>query len=131
MSRTRSRWIAPSIKRSTYEDRLLEELDDRQANFEYETERFVYTVERSYVPDFIFRDKRLLVEAKGYFTPEDRSKILKALPAIREAGWELRFVFQRAQNKLNKRSKTTYAAWCDKHGFIWAEGMIPKDWYAD
>jgi len=42
---------------------------------------------------------------------------------------DIRFVFLRASNKIYKGSKTTYAAWCERHGFEWAEGSIPTDWY--
>jgi len=41
---------------------------------------------------------------------------------------DIRFVFQNANNKLNKRSKTTYAQWADKHGFPWAHKRIPEEW---
>jgi predicted nuclease of restriction endonuclease-like RecB superfamily len=130
MKRTRSRWIGPSVKRSSYEDKIIASLDAEDIEYGYETEKFPYVVEHLYIPDFVFPQTRILVEAKGYFTPEDRGKILKARPAIDESGWELRFVFQRAANKLNKNSKTTYGKWCDRHGFVWAEGLIPSDWYS-
>lgn len=104
-------------------------LKDNKAKYEYESLRFPYIVEHNYIPDFVFPKTRILVEAKGWFTGADRSKILKVRPAIREAGWELRFCFQQPHNKLNPRSKTTYATWCDKHGFIWSELIIPKEWY--
>jgi len=41
---------------------------------------------------------------------------------------DIRFVFSNSRNKLNKKSKTTYADWCDKHGFKWADKQIPKSW---
>ena len=124
------RYIKRSIKRSTYEDKIVEDLKEHGVTFGYETEAFPYIVEHKYIPDFVFYNTRILVEAKGYFTGADRSKILRSMPAIRDEGWDLRFVFMRASNKLNKNSKTTYGDWCDKHGFIWTEGMIPKEWYS-
>ena len=42
---------------------------------------------------------------------------------------DIRFVFVRASNKIYKGSKTSYAAWCERYDFIWAEGSIPTDWY--
>ena len=33
------------------------------------------------------------------------------------------------KNKIYKGSKTTYGAWADRHGFKWAEGSIPEEWY--
>ena len=34
---------------------------------------------------------------------------------------DIRFLFVNANNKLNKSSKTTYGAWCDKNKILWAE----------
>ena len=45
---------------------------------------------------------------------------------------DIRMLFQRASNKLSKKSKTSYADWCDKHGVVWAEGdTIPAAWLAE
>lgn len=44
---------------------------------------------------------------------------------------DIRFVFQNPKNKLYKRSKTTYADWCDKHGFKWATKVIPSSWFKE
>ena len=125
MTRPRS----TSILRSGYEDRIKAVLDAECVQYGYETEAFPYVTSHKYIPDFVFYHTKILVEAKGYFTPKDRSKLLKVRPAIEEEGWELRLVFQRANNLLNKTSATTYADWADRHGFVWAEGQIPKEWY--
>ena len=38
-------------------------------------------------------------------------------------------VFQAPFNKISKKSKTTYAQWCEKHGIKWAAvHAIPIDW---
>jgi hypothetical protein len=42
---------------------------------------------------------------------------------------DLRMVFQAPFNKISKKSKTTYAQWCEKHGIKWASAhAIPIDW---
>ena len=41
---------------------------------------------------------------------------------------DIRMVFMRPYNKLNKGSKTTYAQWCDKNNIKWADKFIPKEW---
>ena len=42
---------------------------------------------------------------------------------------DLRMVFQSPYNKISKRSKTTYAKWCEKHGIPWcAYHNIPIEW---
>lgn len=115
--------------RSSFEDTLEETLRSQGVPFGYETEAFPYVKYHKYTPDFVFYDTRILVEAKGFFTGADRSKVLLAREAIEQEGWELRFVFQKPFNKLSKTSKTTYAAWCERHGFVWADTVIPKEWY--
>ncbi len=117
------------VLRSTYEDALAAQLEGSGVSFGYETEAFPYVTTHKYIPDFVFYNTKILVEAKGYFTPADRGKILRARTAIEQEGWELRFVFQRANNRLSTRTKTTYADWCDRHKFAWAEGDIPREWY--
>jgi hypothetical protein len=111
--------------RSRFEERLALGLEKRGVSFSYETERFSYTVVRHYTPDFIL-DNGVLIEVKGYFTSADRTKHLK----VREANptLDIRFCFQNAKNKLNKKSKTSYSDWCEKHGFQWCEKVIPEEW---
>lgn len=91
----------------------------------YETLKISYTIEATYNPDFPLPNG-VIVEAKGLFDAEDRRKhlaIKRQRPDL-----DIRFVFQRARTPIRKGSKTTYAAWCDKNGFRWAEGSIPADW---
>lgn len=94
----------------------------------YESMKLKYTKECKYTPDFVL-DNGIILEVKGYWQASDRTKHLR----VREAhpDLDIRFVFQRATNTLNKTSKTTYADWCDKHGFKWCEGDIPKEWIAN
>jgi len=117
------------VKRSTYEYALADVLDKNNVEYGYETERFSYVVKHWYKPDFVFYNTRILVEAKGWFTSKDRTKVLKAREAIEKDGWELRFVFEKPNNKLRPASKTTYALWCEQHGFEWANYYIPEEWY--
>ena len=94
-------------------------------NFSYETMSLPYIVERKYKPDFILPNG-VIIEVKGYWTGADRNKHLK----VREAhpNLDIRFCFMNAHNRLSKRSKTTYAQWCDKKGFKWCQRNIPRDW---
>jgi len=41
---------------------------------------------------------------------------------------DIRFVFSSSKRKLSKQSKTTYAEWCIKQGFLYADKKIPEDW---
>jgi len=81
---------------------------------------------RKYYPDFILPNG-VLLETKGMFDLEDRNKML----AVREhhPDADIRILFTNPKGKINKGSKTTYADWCDKHGFKWAKGpAVPEEW---
>ena len=81
---------------------------------------------RTYTPDIILMNG-IIIETKGRFIPEDRRKhiaIQRQHPEL-----DIRFVFMNARNKIYKGSKTTYADWCNKHDYRWAEKSIPVEWY--
>ena len=42
---------------------------------------------------------------------------------------EVKFLFQNANQKIYKGSKTTYADWAVKNGFEWSERAIRKEWF--
>lgn len=91
--------------------------------------RIPYTYVHTYTPDFLLKTKKgktILIETKGRFLSKDRTKHLLLLR--QHAGLDLRLVFMNAKTRLSKRSKTTYGEWCDKHGIVWAEKQVPKDW---
>ena len=37
-------------------------------------------------------------------------------------------MFTNANSKINKGSKTSYADWCERHGFLYANKYIPDEW---
>lgn len=80
----------------------------------------------TYTPDFLILDNGILVESKGYFLSEDRTKHL--LVREQHPDLDIRFVFARASAPLRKGSRTTYATWAAKHGFQWAQSSIPREW---
>ena len=104
-------------------------LTEDKIKYGYETMQITYVVpevSRSYTPDFILPNN-VIIEAKGRWTIEDRKKhllIKKQHPTL-----DIRIVFQNANTKIRKGSKTTYGNFCDKHGIIWANKEIPKSWY--
>ena len=112
--------------RSKLEQRVLNLLPPKIAK-SYETYKITYLVEHEYNPDWAINDT-LFIEVKGYFRASDRAKhleIKKQYPHI-----DVVFIFGDSKNKLNKNSKTTYADWCDKHGFRWTDLKkgIPEEW---
>jgi len=113
--------------RSQFELGLARTLTKNGVKFEYETIKFQYIPQpRNYTPDFYLPDSDVYVEAKGHLTKDDRVKMI--LVKKQHPDKDIRFVFVRANNKIYKGSKTTYASWCERHNFQWAEGSIPTDW---
>jgi len=91
-----------------------------QLKIEWEDLRY-----RTYTPDFQL-DNGILIETKGQFDSEDRHKHIEVRRQHPEL--DIRFVFSNARSKLYKGSKTTYAQWCEKKEFLWANRVIPEEW---
>lgn len=113
--------------RSGLEERVSRELDDAGVSYEYEVLKIPYDIieQRKYTPDFVLSNG-VIVETKGRFNTADRKKhllIQKQRPDL-----DIRFVFQNSKAKLYKGAKSTYGQWCDKHGFMYADKSIPKEW---
>lgn len=113
--------------RSGLEEKVSEDLTKRSVKFEYETKKIGYVVHesRTYTPDFILPNG-VIIETKGRFTLEDRKKHL--LVKAQHPDLDIRFVFSNSRNKIRKGSKTSYADWCDKNGFMYADKRIPDEW---
>jgi len=111
--------------RSGFEAKTANFLRRNGVEFGYENMKIEYMKMSTYTPDFILPNG-IIVETKGLWTSEDRTKHL----LIREQHPELdvRLCFQNAQNKLRKGSKTTYAMWCEKKGLKYCDKTIPKSW---
>ena len=112
--------------RSGLEEQVAKLLSGLGISYEYESEKLSYTIEHHYTPDFVLPNY-IYLETKGYWSPADRRKILNVLKANPEI--DLRMVFQSPYNKINKKSKTTYAMWCEKHDIPWTSyHNIPLEW---
>jgi hypothetical protein len=116
-----------AVKRSGYEDDIAADLDKRGIPYEWEKRKIKYVLkEKTYTPDFELKNG-VIIEAKGYMRPSDRTKHLVVKKQCPEL--DIRFLFMNAKLKLGKGSKTTYGEWATKHGFIWAEGTeVPEEW---
>lgn len=111
--------------RSLLEERVSKYLNTVEVPYLYEVRNFGYVTESKYTPDF-FLPNGVILEVKGFFKPSDRRKMLAVKAQNPEL--DIRFVFQR-NNVLSKNSRTTYGAWCDKHGFPWCIfPNIPEAW---
>lgn len=115
--------------RSGLEKRIADDLNKKGVPFDYERLKISYTVperQATYTPDFMLLSNGIIVESKGIFDAADRQKhllIKQQHPAL-----DIRLVFSRANAPIYKGSPTTHAMWADKHGFKWAEKLIPEAW---
>ena len=114
--------------RSGIEQDISEQLQEKKIEAEYEPFKIPYSVPESkhtYTPAFVLGNG-LVLESKGRFMNADRKK--HCLIKAQYPDLDLRFVFSNSRSKLNKGSKTTYASWCEKNGFLYADKMVPLEW---
>jgi hypothetical protein len=112
--------------RSGLEEKVADLLTNLGVDYEYESTKVPYVLRCNYTPDFLLPNG-IYLETKGQLTEEDRRK-MKAVKA-ENPELDIRFVFQSPYNKINKGSKTTYAAWAERNGFLWcAYHSIPIEW---
>lgn len=112
--------------RSGFERSIATNLKRRKVQFEYETLKLPYVLEKVYTPDFILPNG-VIVEAKGVLTPADRAKMRAVKKAHPDK--DIRLLFMDASKKLSKKAKMTYGRWAEVNGFPWADGhVIPKEW---
>ena len=112
--------------RSGLEEKIADLFVELGVKYEYESTKIPYTIGHNYTPDFLL-PSGIFLEAKGYFDADDRRKI----KAVKEQHPEIdiRMVFQAPYNTISKKSKTTYAQWCDKLDIpLTSFTYIPLDW---
>ena len=126
MRKKRKKRSSPTSKyRSGFEQTLANQLQRSGVAFEYETIKLEYRKIATYTPDFILPNG-IIIEAKGLWTVEDRTK--HVLIRQQHPHLDIRLVFMNAYNKIRKGSNTTYARWCEKKNIIYANKQIPKSW---
>ena len=112
--------------RSGLESKVADLMTSLGVTFEYESTKIDYIIEHKYTPDFIL-PSGIMIECKGLWEPEDRRKMLAVKKQHPEL--DIRMVFQAPYQKISKKSKTTYAQWCDRHDILWSSYReIPKSW---
>jgi hypothetical protein len=117
--------------RSGLEDKVADQLRALSVPVCYEATKVRYTPPlktRTYCPDFILPNG-VIVETKGRFVTADRQKH-KCIKA-EHPDLDIRFVFSNPNQRISKTSKTTYAKWCEDHGFTYAAKLIPQTWIMD
>jgi len=126
------KWVAKKYGfKSGLEENVSKQIESKGIEVQYESEKVAYTIpasEHTYNPDFRLPNG-IIVETKGRFVLTDRKKHL--LVKEQNPNLDIRFVFSNSKNKINKKSKTTYGDWCDKHGFKYADKEIPNSWFSE
>lgn len=114
--------------RSGLEEKIALQLEQAGQPVVFEQYHLKYVVpqrDARYTPDFLLKNG-IIIESKGIFDVEDRKK--HVLIQEQHPELDIRFVFSSSRAKLYKGSKTTYAEWCNKHGFKFADKLIPAAW---
>lgn len=117
--------------RSGLEQRNQEDLAQRGVPYRYEEVKLRFTkpaTAHTYTPDFILPNG-IIVETKGLFDVDDRKK--HVLLHEQYPDLDIRFVFSRSASPLRKGAKSSYADWCRKNGFQFADKLIPPAWTAE
>lgn len=135
------KWLVSRMKtiskyrfRSGLEVDISKFLEENKVKYDYETLTINYLKPQQksyYRPDFIL-DNGIIIEAKGLFSSADRKKH-KIIKKQFGDEYDIRFVFSNSKNRIGKKSKTTYAKWCDLFGFKWhcirtTGEYIPREW---
>ena len=125
-------WVARKYGfKSGLEENISTQIENKGIEVKYESEKVNYIVPASkhtYNPDFKLPNG-IFVETKGRFLAADRKKHL--LVKEQNPQLDIRFVFSNSKNKISKNSKTTYALWCEKNGFKYADKEIPESWFLE
>ena len=114
--------------RSGLEEKVAEYLTSKGVGFSFETLKVPYVkpeTKHTYTPDFIL-DNGIIIETKGRWLLDDRKKHL--LIRKQHPNLDIRILFQNANAKISKGSKTSYADFCEKHGIPYAHREIPEAW---
>lgn len=129
--------------RSKLEVKVAEQMDRYGVQYLYEDKEYTIGYEipaklHRYLPDFVINTKAgklIYIEAKGIWDYSDRFKHL--LIKRQRPELDIRFVFQRAKQRIRKGSKTTYRDICEGRGtslfkdVTWKYsdgGIVPEEW---
>ena len=122
------------VLKSGLEEAVYNFLNKNSVSFIYEGMKIVYfqpAIKKTYTPDFPIQNTPLVLETKGAFNSADRKK-MKTIKA-QNPNLDIRFIFSNSKTKIGKKSKTTYAKWCELFGFTYhciqsTKETFPKEW---
>ena len=99
-----------------------------RGKWKYEPRTINYSLPKRYKPDFVVETKRgheVILEVKGYLRYEDQQK-MRAVRAS-NPGLDIRMFF--ASDGKVQGSDMSVSEWCNKYGFPYAIGIIPRSWF--
>jgi hypothetical protein len=117
--------------RSGLEEQIARQLTAAGVPVAFEEMKIVYIKPEKtakYTPDFELPNG-IIIESKGRFLTEDRQKHL--LVKAQHPDKDIRFVFSNSKSRISKTSPTSYAMWCEKNGFKYADKFIPVAWLSE
>ena len=100
----------------------------------YELETIPYTIEFSYLPDFVIEKNdgtKVYIEAKGLgraFDALSRRKMEEVKRQNPEK--DVRIVFM-SDRPFRKGGKMRPSDWAKKHNYLFSIGKVPKEWLND
>lgn len=102
------------------------------ASLNYEQDVLEYTLVKNYIPDFTIETKDgiiIYVEAKGLGRAFDYN-VRQKMVAVKEQhpDKDIRIIFMN-DRPFRKGGKMRPSDWAKKHGFLFAIGEVPKDWF--
>ena len=78
-----------------------------------------------YTPDFYIKSTNIFIETKGRFTAADRRKMLAVIAENPDDTFVMLFM---RDNRIHKRSNTTYTEWCAANGIECAVLEPKEEW---
>jgi len=126
--RTKTPRIKKQNYKSQFERTIANYLREHRIEADYEPRSFPYVKPSRYTPDWEIAPNRY-IEAKGYFAPADRAKLVAFKAQYPDV--EILLLFANSKNKLHRKAKMTYGEWAEKNGFRHADFKvegIPKEW---
>ena len=115
-------------RRSKFEETFELSLKQKGIKYEYEPQKFEYTVIKTYTPDF--KIGNMYIETKGYH--KGIAEWMQNLKWIRKSHpkMDLRIIFDHSipKKKIRKGAKMNFGQWADKQNILWAEMKLPQSW---
>lgn len=118
----------PPNFRSKFEETIWDAAKRSRKSLVFEPHYIPYIIKGNYLPDFILPNG-IIIEAKGYLDAGSCRKMLSVKAS--NPHLDIRFIFQNANGKRNKRAKLRNWEWAEKHGFPWHESTIPLSWWEE